>query len=131
MTIDEFYQAQNRFGVFAIVTTRDLPPEQVLPEYYVRQHIEQYFDYGKNYAKFLPVRQHTMETLSGHLLLAFIASFLIIVVKNRLGIQDLRYIALPTKLVLPESDESDEEAILEQDPLLRSFVIHHRRCFKR
>ena len=87
MTIDEFYQAQNRFGVFAIVTTRDLPPEQVLPEYYVRQHVEQYFDYGKNYAKFLPVRQHTMETLSGHLLLAFIASFLIIIVKNRLGIR--------------------------------------------
>ncbi|MBQ7606950.1 MAG: hypothetical protein IJU76_03120 [Desulfovibrionaceae bacterium] len=121
MTLDECDQVLSRFGVFAIVTTRDLPPEQILPEYYVRQYSEQYCDYGKNYAKFLPVRQHTMETLSGHLLLSFIASFLIIVVKNRLGIQDLRYVALPTKLVVPYSNEADEEAILEQDPLCEIF----------
>ena len=122
MTVDEYFEAQNRFGVFAIVTTRDLPPAEVLPEYYVRQYAEQYFDYGKNYAKFLPIRQHNMETLSGHLLLAFIASFLIIVVKNRLAIQDLRYVAIPPKLVMQEcSGETQEEAILEQDPLLEIF----------
>ena len=122
MTVDEYFEAQNRFGVFAIVTTRDLPSAEVLPEYYVRQYAEQYFDYGKNYAKFLPIRQHNMETLSGHLLLAFIASFLIIVVKNRLAIQDLRYVAIPPKLVMQEcSGETQEEAILEQDPLLEIF----------
>ena len=131
MTTNEYFEAQQRFGVFAIVTTRDLSPELVLPEYYIRQYAEQYFDYGKNYAKFLPVRQHTMETLSGHLLLAFIASFLIIVVKNRLAIQDLRYVALPPKLVSQEnSDGTNEETILEQDPLIEIFAESPATLFR-
>ncbi|MBQ7609056.1 MAG: hypothetical protein IJU76_13990 [Desulfovibrionaceae bacterium] len=83
-------EAAQRGSVFALVTNKDLSSEQVLSEYFFRQYAEQFFDYGKKYAKFLPARQQTMETLSGHLLLAFIASFLVRVVKNRLGLQNLR-----------------------------------------
>jgi len=41
------------FGLFAIITTGDVTPEGILPEYYVRQGIEQFFDFAKNYAKLL------------------------------------------------------------------------------
>ena len=58
MTSDDYRAACDRLGVFAIVSTRDLDADEVLPEYYIRQGIEQYFDFGKNYAKFLPVREH-------------------------------------------------------------------------
>ena len=84
MTTEEIEQQCAKFGIFAIVTTRDIEPNEVLPEYYIRQNVEQYFDFGKNYAKFLPVRQHNMLTLSGHMLIAFIASFITILIKNRL-----------------------------------------------
>ena len=62
LTTEEIMDLCRLFGIFAIVTTRDVAPEEVLPEYYIRQNVEQYFDFGKNYARFIPVRQQTMET---------------------------------------------------------------------
>ena len=130
MTSDEYRAACDRLGMFAIVSTRDLAPDAVLPEYYIRQGIEQYFDFGKNYAKFLPVREHSIETLSGHLLLSFIATFLVIVIRNRLGMLDTRYVGIPASVAKQSCD--DEEAIevtddsgtkyyIRQDPLLDVF----------
>ncbi len=98
LTIEEILEKQKKFGVFAIISSIDMPNEDVLPEYYTRQSIEQYFDVAKNYAKYLPVRQHNMETLQGHLLVAFISSFIISVIKNRLNILDSSYIKVPNKL---------------------------------
>ena len=130
MTSDEYRMACDRLGVFAIVSTRDLAPEEVLPEYYIRQGIEQYFDFGKNYAKFLPVREHGMETLSGHLLLSFIATFLVTVIRNRLGILDTRYVGIPASIakqgcadeqVIEVTDDLGTKYYIRQDPLLDIF----------
>ena len=68
-----------------------------------------------------------METVSGHLLLSFIATFLIITIRNRLNILDTHYVKVPTKIV--EKLEGNEEVMeivddhgkkyyLQQDPLL-------------
>lgn len=130
MTSDEYRAACDRLGVFAIVSTRNLASGEVLPEYYIRQGIEQYFDFGKNYAKFLPVREHSIETLSGHLLLSFIATFLVIVIRNRLGMLDTRYVGISASVAKKSCD--DEEVIevmddtgtkyyIQQDPLLDVF----------
>ena len=112
LTKDEVEELCARFGIFAIVTTRDLPPEEVLPEYYVRQKVEQFFDFGKNYAKFLPVRQHNMETLGGHMVLGFIASFFIAVLNNRLNILDSHYTAVPDSIVRVEENQVDYEKLV-------------------
>lgn len=45
MTTKILLEAQKRFGVFAIVTTRDISSEKVLSEYYLRKLAEHYFDY--------------------------------------------------------------------------------------
>ena len=127
MTSEEYRKACDRLGVFAIVSTRDLAPDDVLPEYYIRQGIEQYFDFGKNYAKFLPVREHSMETISGHLLLSFIATFLITTIRNRLNILDTRYVGVPAKIVekltgneevMKVIDDHGMKYYVQQDPLL-------------
>lgn len=130
MTSDEYRNACDRLGVFAIVTTRDLTPADVLPEYYIRQGIEQYFDFGKNYAKFLPVREHSIETLSGHLLLSFIATFLVIAIRNRLNILDTHYVGIPARIVnelepfqevIEVVDGLGTKYYARQDPLLTIF----------
>jgi len=125
MTTEELNAQCCRLGIFAIVSTRDLLADEVLPEYYVRQAIEQYFDFGKNYARFLPVRQQNMETLAGHMLLAFIATFVIILIKNRLNIVDTHYTQLPMKLCQEATEEcvavADENGNIlyfqQQDPV--------------
>lgn len=104
MTDQEAVAAEARLGVFAIAVTVDMPEEAVVPGYYLRQSVEQYFDFGKNYAHFLPVAKHTEEVLRGHLLIAFIASFLCVLIKNRLGLASFPLLAV-SAAIAPEGSE--------------------------
>ena len=101
-------------GIFAIVTTLDLPPEDVLPEYYIRQKVEQFFDFGKNYAKFIPVREQNMNTLKGHILLGFMASFVITLINNRMNVLGDRYTSVPLTLI--QAEGVDENCVYIDDP---------------
>lgn len=74
MTNGEVYDRMLRQGVFVLVSSRPIAKDKILPTYYTRQHIEQVFDIGKNYADMLPLRVQTEDTFRGHLLLTFIAS---------------------------------------------------------
>ena len=128
MTSAELLAACERFGVFAIVSTVALPPEDVLPEYYARQGIEQFFDFAKGCGKMMPVRNHNMETIAGHMLLSFAATFLHVLIKNRTSVVDTRYVAVPATLRERVGDEDGEvvevetgsgrtEMVLVQDPI--------------
>ena len=140
MTTDDVVKAKKRFGVFAIISTRNVSPQEILPEYYVRQSVEQYFDFGKNYANYLPVRQHNMDTLNGHLLLSFISVFFIILIKNRLNVVDCQYTCIPEKIIKKENLKSiekidtdianDEWHIVLQDPLKEVFRESPSTLFK-
>lgn len=134
MTTQEIAEVSDRMGLFAIISTQDLPCEDLLPEYYIRQNIEQYFDFGKNYANFLPVRKHSVQALNGHLLISFIVTFLVILIKNRLNLVDTRYVCVPPKIykntlngridvALEEynSVENKDILVIEQDPLKDIF----------
>ena len=70
-----------------------------------RQNVEQYFNFGKNYARFIPVRQQTMEMLAEHMLLAFIATFVVILIKNRLNVVDTHYSEVPLKLCTQQYED--------------------------
>lgn len=61
-------------GIFALVSSRCIARENVLPLYYRRQEIEQVFDLGKNYASMLPVCTQDETTFRGHLLMTFMAT---------------------------------------------------------
>ena len=124
---EEFMNIKDSFGVFAIVTTVEVPNEKILEEYYIRQSIEQYFDFGKQYAKYLPVRQHNIETLRGHLLISFIVTFLIVLIKNRLSTVALNYISIPKKLIknVIKSNNyfiDESRCIIKQNILLDNIV---------
>lgn len=151
MKTEELIEACERFGIFAIVCTKDLTREEILPEYYVRQDIEQYFDYGKNYARFLPVRHHNEKTLAGHMLLAFIATFIVVMIKNRLNILDSTYTEIPGilseteassdgsteyEIVTVSEDGASKQYYIKQDPLASVFrespssLFYELRCQK-
>ena len=92
-------------------STKVLPRNTVLDEYYMRQSVEQFFDYAKNYGNYLPAQNHNENTLKGHLLVSFVATFVIVLIKKRLNILDSDYISILGTLV----DEADEEACMEID----------------
>lgn len=46
----------------------------------------------------MPIREHNTQTLSEHMLLAFIATFIAVLLKNRLNILYTRYVEMPASL---------------------------------
>jgi hypothetical protein len=68
----------NSLGYFVLVSSQELETKEILPLYYMRQAIEQTFDFAKNDVDILPLRAHSEETFRGHLLLSFMATVLLI-----------------------------------------------------
>ena len=77
MKTQEVFEAMNKHGIFALVSSRPIAKEKLLGTYYTRQQIEQVFDICKNYTNMLPLRVQTEETLRGHLMLSFIAAVIV------------------------------------------------------
>ena len=128
----ELKEKSRKLGLFAIVSAEDMSEDGVLPAYYMRQGVEQYFDFAKNYGKMMPVRNHTPETISGHMLMSFIATFICVLIKNRMNLMDTRYCAIPgflrekvspeeTVVLIEETDGVKKEYVLVQDPLTEVF----------
>lgn len=137
MTKDEIAATCDAFGLFAIVDTRDLALEDVLPEYYMRQAIEQFFDYAKNYGKMMPVRGHSMETVQGHMLMSFITTYLYTVIKNRMNLLDTPYVTIPFSILQEQPEETIEirisdgktEMIAMQKPFPEVFRSNPQAMF--
>ena len=77
LSATQVYEGMENQGIFALLSGKRLDPVDILPEYYLRQGIEQLNDISKNYTKLLPARTHSPETFSGHVLLSMIGTAVI------------------------------------------------------
>ena len=84
LTTDEVYEALQAEGLFGVLSGTDIPCEELIPTYYLRQAAEQIFDIAKNYTKLLPLRVRNEATFQGHLLLSFVASCAVKMIQLRL-----------------------------------------------
>jgi hypothetical protein len=73
---------KSKHGYFILISSEKMEPTEVMPLYYMRQTIEQTFDFAKNDVALMPVRNHTDETFRGHLLLSFMATVMLITIKR-------------------------------------------------
>jgi hypothetical protein len=80
--VDESEIDENDKGYFVLISSEMLDTSEVMPLYYMRQTIEQTFDFAKNDVALVPPRAHTDETFRGHLMLSFMATILLITVKR-------------------------------------------------
>ena len=127
LTEKQFDEAKAKSGVFLIVDTRDLDEKDVLAEYYLRQAAEQFSDYATNYAKMMPVRNHKKETIAGHMMMSFIATFLSVLIKNRMNMMNSSYCAVPDyfrdkisddeKTISIQTEKGEQHLVMVQDPL--------------
>ena len=72
-------------GMFVIITPEDVTKDEILPLYYTRQEIEQYFDVGNNLAGLTPIRVHKEEGIRGHLMLVFLVSIVLVTIEYLLS----------------------------------------------
>jgi transposase len=73
---------KTKLGYFVMISSEKLEPAELMPLYYMRQTIEQTFDFAKNDVALLPIRNHSDETFRGHLLLSFMATIALITVRR-------------------------------------------------
>lgn len=71
-------------GLFIIISSLPFSCEEILPTYYIRQTIEQYFDIEKGASKLTPLRIQDEDALMGHLVLSMIAATINIYIMHKL-----------------------------------------------
>jgi transposase len=71
-------------GKFVLISSKEIPTDEVLPYYYLRQSAERIFQISKTYTDILPLRVHSEKTLRGVLLLNFIAVVLYVNFRKQL-----------------------------------------------
>jgi hypothetical protein len=70
---DEINNALNEKGKFVIISSDEIPIDEVIPLYYTRQSAENLFGISKSILDLLPIRTHSIETMRGYLMLTFIS----------------------------------------------------------
>ena len=107
---------------------REYKDEEILPEYYVRQRIEQLNDVAKNYTKLLPIRSQKEETYTGHIVLSMIATAVVRFIQLHLNDSELylgsRFEALRSqKAILYTSKIVPEPPIKPANDVYKAFQI--------
>ena len=72
-------------GLFIIISSLPYRNEDILPVYYARQMIEQYFDVSKGISRLIPLRVHSEESIRGHCMLSQIAATLNLTIQKKIG----------------------------------------------
>lgn len=81
------YELQKKLedaGLFVIISSLPFSSEEILPTYYIRQTIEQYFDIEKGASKLTPLRIQDGDALMGHQVLSMIAVVINIYIMHKL-----------------------------------------------
>ncbi|MCQ2071378.1 MAG: transposase [archaeon] len=84
LTDGEIFDSMSDTGFFVVISDMKLENPEVLPDYYIRQNVEQFMDIGKGSASLLPLRVHSEDTFRGHLLVSFIAAAVVQSLQNEL-----------------------------------------------
>lgn len=79
----DLHKDLEKTGLFMIISSLPFEPEDILPAYYTRELIEQYFNTSKEDSKLVPLRVHGIEALYGHLMLSMIAATINIYIQNK------------------------------------------------
>lgn len=74
----------NRCGVMILVSSREMPTNEVVKCYYARQSVEQVFGYYKDDLGVLPIRRHSEATIRGYLFLQFLSLLFFIQLRHKL-----------------------------------------------
>ena len=84
ITLENIHNIIQSSGIFIIISSLPFKTEEILPVYYNRQLVEQYFDVSKGISKLTPLRGHQELTVMGHLLLCQMAATINVYIQNEM-----------------------------------------------
>lgn len=84
LAIEKYDEVQEDLGVFMLISSKSIDPQEVLAIFYRRDQIEQDFDFCRNYTGMLPLNIQREEIFNGHMMLTFIATIVIKMLQNKL-----------------------------------------------
>jgi transposase len=116
-----------RKGIMVLISSIDLPIDEVVPFYYSRQAAEQLFKFSKDDLELLPLRTHNEESMRGYLLLVFITLIVFLLLKKRLGkktsVEEALLILRNLKAKVFKDEIIIQELTKEQRQLFERFDI--------
>ena len=75
-------------GVMILVSSKEIPADEVLSSYYLRLSVEQVFCCSKSDLGLLPIRNHNEKTVRGYLFLQFLLLVLYLKIKDKIAGDD-------------------------------------------
>lgn len=72
-------------GIMILISSKEIPAEEVLSVYYLRLSVEQIFCYSKSDLGLLPIRNHNDKTVRGYLFLQFLLLVLYLKIKEKIS----------------------------------------------
>lgn len=86
---NDIYDSLGSYGLFMLVATCPVAADKVLDLYYTRNQIEEVFEVSKGSGKLLPLRMATEEVFRGHLLVTFIVSVILMLLRSDIRNTDI------------------------------------------
>lgn len=83
---EQVHSMNGEHGFFVLASSMDIDPKEILPRYYDRQGIEQFFDTACNNTPLSKLKVHSEETFCGHILIAFIGAAVMQMLQNDIRI---------------------------------------------
>lgn len=123
LSIDKVYEGLENQGVFSLLSGTRYPEEAILPEYYVRQGVEQLNDVAKGYTKLLPTRCHTVETFTGHVLMSMIGNSLMRFMQIRMNDSEM-YLASRMEALRSQGCILYKSKLVPDDPISQANDVY-------
>ncbi len=128
LSIEKVFEGMENQGIFSLISGHEIPVEEILPEYYIRQEIEQLNDVAKNHTKLLPLRCHKVETFEGHVFLSMIGLAVVRFIQIQLNDSELylgsRFTALRAqKIYLYSSNAVTDSPMKIANDIYKAFKI--------
>ena len=70
-------------GIMVLVSSKQIPVDEILSSYYLRQSIEQIFGFSKSDLNLLPIRAHNDKTIQGYLFFQFLLLIFYIKIREK------------------------------------------------
>lgn len=123
-------------GLFILVSSLPYSSDGIVPAYYARQMVEQYFDIGKGLSRLTPLRGHSEEVIYGHLMLCQIAATINLYIQQKMekyheNREELLMVMRNQKCEVYKTKIVTSEPQAKANDLYKAFDIECPLTFKR